>query len=73
MLNIVIPEGSSEDSMIDVPTKGMPIGGSDARGHLKLIVAIQIPDKLTKEQKDIFRTMQKQIGKKREVVPESIV
>lgn len=73
MLDVIIPPGTGEDDEIEIRGKGMPIGNSDARGSLRLIVAIEMPGELTEDQKNVFRIIQNQIGRKSEVVPESIL
>jgi DnaJ-class molecular chaperone len=56
-ITIKIPEGSKQGSMLRVKENGVPIT-ERRRGDLFLELIIDIPGKLTKEQKKLFESLQ---------------
>ncbi len=68
-VNIIIPKGTQADDIVKINYKGMPVGNSNARGHLNIMIDIELPKDLTDEQKQVFEVIQSQIGRKDEVSP----
>jgi molecular chaperone DnaJ len=62
-LKINIPEGCESDKIFFIKDKGIPILGNDgaiyATGNLYIKINIEIPKKLSKEEKKIFESLKK--------------
>jgi curved DNA-binding protein len=58
-LKIKIPQGSQNGKILRLKGKGMPVYNKPGQfGDLLLNIQVQIPDKLTGEQKELFRKLQ---------------
>jgi curved DNA-binding protein len=64
-LKIKIPPGTQPGKILRIKGKGMPVYNKPGQfGDLLLEISVQIPDKLTEEQKELFRQLQSSITKK---------
>ncbi|MBS1564810.1 MAG: J domain-containing protein [Bacteroidetes bacterium] len=58
-LKIKIPAGTQHGRVMRLKGKGMPIYGKEGQfGDLFLSIGVQLPEKLTEEQKELFRRLQ---------------
>jgi molecular chaperone DnaJ len=66
---VKIPEGTQTGKRLRLPSKGMPVLRSKARGDMYVQVTVETPQKLTKRQKDLLKEFEKESSK--ETHPES--
>ncbi len=57
-----VPEGTQTGTMFTLRGKGIPVVGSNRRGDQKITVVVETPTKLTKEQKELLRKLDGEIG-----------
>jgi curved DNA-binding protein len=58
-INITIPEGTQNGKVVRLKGKGMPAyGKSDEHGDLYVKLMVQLPQRLTEEQKELFGKLQ---------------
>ena len=60
-VTVRIPEGCQNDQVVRVRNYGMPRFRSDSRGDLYVHVAIEIPKKLNKKQRDMLEQLAKEL------------
>lgn len=64
-IRIKIPEGSQPGKMLRLKGKGMPVYNVPGQfGDLLLEIQVLVPEKLTEEQKELFRQLQASFNKK---------
>lgn len=63
-VDVVIPPGTQQDDIIDIRDKGMPIGNSNARGYLKLIIEVELPKEVNEAHKKLLEEMNEKMSKK---------
>lgn len=59
-VSVVIPPGTNDGAEIIIRGKGVPSGRGDQRGALRVVVALQMPKKLTKAQEDLFKKLREE-------------
>ena len=59
---VTIPEGTQAGQQFRLKGKGMPVLRSSARGDLYILVDVEIPQKLTKKQKEILQQFDEATG-----------
>jgi curved DNA-binding protein len=65
ILKIKIPAGTQNGKLLRIKGKGMPVYDKPGQnGDLLLNIQVQIPEKLTDEQKELFRQLQSSFTKK---------
>jgi len=57
---VKIPEGTQSSKRFRLPSKGMPVLRSKARGDMYVQVTVETPQKLTKRQKDLLKEFEKE-------------
>ncbi|MFO1130244.1 MAG: molecular chaperone DnaJ [Rickettsiales bacterium] len=62
-INVTIPECSQHNQVIQIPSQGMKYFNSNRRGNLYLNIKIELPTKITKEEKELFNNL-KELNKK---------
>jgi molecular chaperone DnaJ len=60
---VKIPEGTQTGKRLRLPSKGMPVLRSKARGDMYVQVTVETPQKLTKRQKDLLKEFEKESSK----------
>jgi molecular chaperone DnaJ len=60
---VKIPEGTQTGKRLRLPSKGMPVLRSKARGDMYVQVTVETPQKLTKRQKDLLKEFDKESSK----------
>ena len=60
---VKIPEGTQTGKRLRLPSKGMPVLRSKARGDMYVQVTVETPQKLTKHQKDLLKEFEKESSK----------
>ncbi|HML24275.1 MAG TPA: molecular chaperone DnaJ [Aggregatilinea sp.] len=69
---VVVPAGTQSGKVIRLRGKGVPKlrrdGSSAGRGDQLLVLTVEVPSKLTKEQRDLFEQLGRTLGK--EVIPQ---
>jgi molecular chaperone DnaJ len=65
-VEVKIPAGSQPDEVLRLKGKGLPVFGAPMRGDLKIRLQVRIPDKLTSEEKTLYKQLRDKIkpGKK---------
>jgi molecular chaperone DnaJ len=58
-----IPDGTQTGKRFRLPSKGMPVLRSKARGDMYVQVMVETPQKLTKRQKDLLKEFEKESSK----------
>lgn len=56
-IDVIIPPKSQQDDEIEIPNKGMPVGNSDIRGYLRLIIEITLPTDLSDEEEKFIHDL----------------
>ena len=62
-VNITLPEGTQSGKQFRLKGKGMPLYGKSEYGDLYIKINAKLPDKLTKEQKQLAKKLQESIYK----------
>jgi curved DNA-binding protein len=63
-LKIKIPPGTQNGKIMRIKGKGMPVYGKEGQfGDLFLEIGVLVPEKLTEEQKELFRKLQASFNK----------
>ena len=63
-LKMTIPAGSQPGKILRLKGKGMPVYNKPGQfGDLLLVLQVEIPEKLNKEQEDLFRKLKESFGK----------
>ncbi len=57
-LNVTIPPGTNDSSLLRLKNQGFYIINSDQRGNLLIKIKIKVPDKLNRNQKNILEKLQ---------------
>lgn len=57
LIGVNVPWFSQQDDEIEIKDKGMPVGNSDIRGNLHLIMSIQLPNDLSEKEKELLKQM----------------
>ncbi len=60
---VKIPDGTQTGKRFRLPSKGMPVLRSKARGDMYVQVMVETPQKLTKRQKDLLKEFEKESSK----------
>ena len=60
---VKIPERTQTGKRLRLPSKGMPVLRSKARGDMYVQVTVETPQKLTKRQKDLLKEFEKESSK----------
>jgi len=69
-LKIKIPPGTQNGRMMRIKGKGMPVYGKEGQaGDLLLEMQVQVPEKLTEHQKELFRQLQASFAKTNKTQP----
>ncbi len=71
MLTVNVPARSREDDEVEFLDKGMPVGNSDTRGRLKLILTPSMPKNMTDAQLQALQGIG--LETKNNLVPESMI
>lgn len=56
-VNITVPEGTQNGKQLRLKGKGMPVYGKEERGDLYIKIEARLPEKLTKEQKQLVKKL----------------
>lgn len=72
-LEVAVPEGTQPGEQIRLKGKGMPVVNSSAHGDLYVEVAVEVPTKLTKEQRKLMEEFRKASGEKNHPAHESFL
>lgn len=72
-LEVTVPEGTQPGEQIRLKGKGMPVVNSSAQGDLYVEVAVEVPTKLTKEQRKLLEEFRKASGGKNHPAHESFL
>ena len=72
-IEVTIPEGTQPGEQIRLKGKGMPVVNSSAHGDLYVEVAVEVPTKLTKEQRKLMEEFRKVSGEKNHPAHESFL
>ena len=69
--NLIIPQGSSHGTRLNIKNKGLPVLNSERRGDLIVELEVQIPKKLSKKEEELLRqiadTRKEQVSKKKKL------
>lgn len=68
-----IPPGTAAGTLLRVRGEGMPHLRSNGRGDLMVRIRVDVPTKLTKEQKQLFTQLAQSMGEKGAVLDESLL
>lgn len=60
-VNITVPEGTQNGKQLRLKGKGMPVYGKDEYGDLYVKIEARLPEKLTKEQKQLIKKLHETI------------
>ena len=62
MVTVKIPEGCQNDQIVRVKGFGMPRLKSDARGDLFAHIAVEVPKKLSKRERELLEELAEEMG-----------
>jgi len=62
-LNVTIPNGTQPSSVVTVRNKGIPHVDRNGRGDLHVVVAVQVPTKLSKHAKKLLEELDAELSK----------
>ena len=61
-VDVKIPAGSQPDQVLRLKGKGLPVFGAPMRGDLKIRLQVHIPERLTSEEKELYRQLREKSG-----------
>ena len=56
---MTVPPGTQPDTMLRLKGKGLPQFGSDLHGHLYLRIGLNVPEHLSREERQLYERLQK--------------
>lgn len=64
-IEVKVPAGSQADEVLRLKGKGLPVFGAPMRGDMNIRLGVNIPKKLTREEKDLYQKLREKSGKAR--------
>ncbi|MCC6899755.1 MAG: DnaJ domain-containing protein [Polyangiaceae bacterium] len=62
-VRVTVPEGTQPDTVLRLTGKGLPHFPGEGRGDLYVVLRVEVPKKLTAEQRELFQKLSKLEGK----------